>query len=55
MTSKFISAADMMSRALGAEGYRYAVIEHPISSATDAALAEEARKAIAAGTEILRG
>jgi hypothetical protein len=28
---------------LGAEGYPFAVIEHPISSASDAALAEEAR------------
>jgi len=43
MTTKFVSAAELMARVLGAEGYPFAVIEHPISSASDAALAEEAR------------
>jgi hypothetical protein len=55
MTSQFVSAADMMARALGAEGYRYAVIEHPISSASDTALAERARKAAADVAAIIRG
>jgi hypothetical protein len=45
MTSAFTSAADMMARALGAERYRYVVIEHPISSASPEALAARARKA----------
>jgi hypothetical protein len=45
MTSSFVSAADMMARALGADGYRYVVIDHPISSASAQALAERARKA----------
>ena len=55
MTTKFVSAADLMSRVLGAEGYRYVVIEHPISSATDDMLAEQARKAAADSAAILTG
>lgn len=54
MTSQFTSAADMMARALGAEGYRYVVIEHPISSASDAALGERARKAAAEVAALIR-
>jgi len=55
MTSNFVSAAELMARALGAEGYRFVVIEHPISSATPEALAERARGAVADGVRILRG
>jgi len=55
MTSNFVSAADLMARALGAEGYRFVVIDHPISSATPEALAERARQAVAESVEILRG
>lgn len=55
MTSNFVSAADLMARALGAEGYRFVVIDHPISSATPDALAERARQAVAESVEILRG
>lgn len=43
MTTKFVSAAELMARVLGADGYPFAVIEHPISSAGDDALAEQAR------------
>ena len=43
MTTKFVSAAELMARVLGADGYPFAVIEHPISSASDAELAEQAR------------
>ena len=53
MTSSFVSAADMMARALGAEGYRYVVIEHPISSASLEALAERGRKAAGEAAAIL--
>lgn len=53
MTSMFASAADMMARALGAEGYRYVVVEHPISSASAEALAERARKAAAESAALL--
>ena len=45
MTANFTRAAELMARALGAEGYRFVVIEHPISSATPEALAERARVA----------
>ena len=47
MTTAFTSAADLMARSLGAEGYRYAVIEHPISSASAEVLGARAREAIA--------
>ena len=55
MTTMFVSAADVMARALGAEGYRYVVIDHPISSASTEALAERARKAAAESAAILLG
>ena len=53
MTTKFVSAADLMSRVLGAEGYRYVVIEHPISSASMETLGERARQAVADSVAIL--
>lgn len=55
MTTKFVSAADLMSRVLGAEGYRYVVIEHPISSASMEVLGERARQAVADSVAILTG
>jgi hypothetical protein len=55
MTTKFVSAADLMARVLGAEGYRYVVIEHPISSAALDVLADRARKAVADSAAILTG
>jgi len=55
MTSNFVGAAELMARALGAEGYRFVVIEHPISSASAHALAARARQAVADSVEILRG
>jgi hypothetical protein len=55
MTTKFISAADLMARVLGADKYRYVSIEHPISSASEEALAFEASKTIREGTNILKG
>jgi hypothetical protein len=53
MTAAFTSAADMMARALGAEGYRYVVIEHPISSASPEALAVRAQKAAGEAAALL--
>ena len=55
MTTKFISAADLMARVLGADGFRYVAIEHPISSATDAALDAEAKRTVVEGRAILCG
>ena len=51
----FRSAADMMARALGAEGYRYILIDHPISSASAEALGERARRAAAESAALLLG
>lgn len=53
MTASFTSAADMMARALGAEGYRYVVTEHPISSASPEALAARAHKAAAEAAALM--
>ena len=47
MTTRFVSAADLMARVLGFSGYAFATIAHPISSASDVAL----REAAAAATE----
>jgi hypothetical protein len=43
MTSRFASAAEMMSRVLGMPDYRFATIGHPVSSATDDDLKAMAR------------
>jgi hypothetical protein len=53
MTTRFVSAADMMCRVLGAPDFRYAVIEHPISSASDERLAASARATIEQAKKIL--
>lgn len=44
MTTRFVSAAELMARVLGMPGYNFAVIPHPVSSATDDEL-----RAMAAG------
>ncbi len=43
MTTRFVSAARMMSRVLGMPDYQFVTIEHPISSAGDDRLRELAR------------
>ncbi len=55
MTSEFTSAAELMARVLGAEGYPFAVIEHPISSAGSVGLAERAASAAAECARLLTG
>lgn len=45
MTEAFVGAAELMCRVLGADGYRFVVIPHPISSATPDQLAAAARQA----------
>lgn len=47
MTTKFVGAAELMARALGAEGFAFVTIEHPISSVSSETLAERARNAVA--------
>ena len=53
MTERFASAAELMSRVLGMPGYKFAVIGHPISSASDAQLAEYARSTIEQARHLL--
>jgi hypothetical protein len=53
MTSRFVSGAAMMSRVLGMPDYRFAVIGHPVSSATDDDLKAMARMAIEQGRPLL--
>jgi hypothetical protein len=47
MTTRFVSAAELMCRVLGVPDYKFAIIGHPISSAGDEQLAEHARATIA--------
>ena len=46
MTTRFVSAAELMSRVLGMPGFAFAVIDHPVSSASDHTLAAMARATI---------
>ena len=53
MTTRFASAAELMSRVLGMPDYAFARIEHPVSSATDDELKARARAAIEQGVGML--
>ena len=53
MTTNFVSAAEIMSKVLGAPGYDFCVIDHPVSSASDARLAEYARMTVEQGSPLL--
>jgi hypothetical protein len=53
MTTRFVSAAELMSRVLGMPGYAFAVIDHPVSSATDDGLAAMARATIEQARDLL--
>ena len=55
MTEQFVSAAELMGKVLGADGYRFVTIPHPISSATPDELADAARVAAEGCAEIIRG
>lgn len=46
MTSRFVSAAELMCKVLGMPDYKFAVIGHPISSASDDQLANCARSTV---------
>jgi hypothetical protein len=50
MTTRFISAAELMGRMLGFPGYAFATIAHPISSAND----DELRAMAAAAVDQMR-
>ena len=53
MTENFVSAAELMGRVLGADGYPFVTIPHPISSATGEQLAAAAREAARACADLL--
>jgi len=45
MTERFVSAAELMSQVLGAPGFPFVTIEHPISSASTEMLGRRAAAA----------
>jgi hypothetical protein len=53
MTERFASGAELMARVLGMPKYKFAVIGHPISSASDEQLAEYARATIEQARKLL--
>jgi hypothetical protein len=53
MTTRFASAAELMSRVLGLPGYAFVQIDHPVSSANDAGLAARARATVEQGVKLL--
>ena len=55
MTTRFVSAAELMARVLGYPGYAFAVIPHPISSATDDGLRAMAAAAVTQARRLLLG
>ena len=46
MTARFTSGAELMSRVLGMPNYKFVVIGHPISTASDEQLEQYARTTI---------
>jgi hypothetical protein len=55
MTTRFVTAAELMCRVLGMPDYKFVVIDHPISSATDAHLAACARATLQQARRLLLG
>ena len=55
MTDRFVTAAHEMRRVLGMPGYPFAVIAHPISSASNEALERQAEAALEQGLAFLLG
>ena len=53
MTTNFVSAAELMAKVLGMPGYAFAIIDHPVSSATDAGLRARAIAALKQGSAML--
>jgi hypothetical protein len=53
MTTRFVSAAQLMRRVLGMPNYEFAVIGHPISSASDEQIVEYARATIEQARHLL--
>jgi len=55
MTTRFMSAAEMMCRVLGMPNYKWVTIGHPISSAPQETLAEYAAATIEQARRLLLG
>jgi hypothetical protein len=53
MTARFVSAAELMCRVLGMPTYKFVVIGHPISTASDQELAQYARATIEQARHLL--
>lgn len=53
VTAAFVDAAELMARVLGAEGYRFVTVEHPIASAGPAELRRRGRSAADASLRLL--
>ena len=53
MTTQFVSAAELMAKVLGADGYPFVVIDHPISSASGETLDAWARQAARESMDLL--
>jgi len=53
MTTRFVSAAELMARVVGFPGYAFAVIPHPVSNAGDDALRRAAEMAAERIRELL--
>ena len=53
MTTRFVSAAELMCRVLGMPEYKFVVIDHPISSASDETLAGYARATVEQAQKLL--
>ena len=55
MTDRFVTAAQEMRRSLGMPDYPFAVIAHPISSASNEALERQAEAALEQGLAFILG
>lgn len=53
MTSNFVSAAELMAKVLGMPSYAFAIIDHPVSSASDVELEAKASQTMAAIDELV--
>jgi|TARA_B100001250_G_scaffold273642_1_gene236313 hypothetical protein len=53
MTNKFTSAAELMASVLGAPNYKFAIIDHPVSSASEDELKERAMRIIQTIEELI--
>jgi hypothetical protein len=53
MTEPFVTAAGLMCRVVGMPTYKFVVIGHPISSASDEQVAENARATIEQARHLL--